>query len=195
MENVAAANEYHWMAPNFLKYAGPLTANDLPVDANELFAMCAPRPVFVGGGVIKMDGPWDVSRADGWADARGMFLAEVGAGPVYTLLGKKGLGTAAFPATGTALIDGDLAISPAPIWSCLLAELAYISHLCRSLHRVRRRRKHVPSDDWCLRRCVRVRAACFWRAAPARQKISRSLRSMSKAALPCYSSPRKVSRC
>ena len=25
VENVAAANEYHWMAGNFLKYAGPLT--------------------------------------------------------------------------------------------------------------------------------------------------------------------------
>jgi hypothetical protein len=114
VENVAAANEYHWMAPNFLKYAGPLRAHDLPVDANELIALCAPRPVFVGGGVIKMDGPWDVSRADGWADARGMFLAEVGAGPVYKLLGKKDLGTAAFPATGTALIDGDLGFRQHP---------------------------------------------------------------------------------
>ena len=36
LENVAAAGEYHWMAGNFLKYAGPLTPNDLPVDANEL---------------------------------------------------------------------------------------------------------------------------------------------------------------
>jgi hypothetical protein len=114
VENVAAANEYHWMAPDFLKYAGPLTANDLPVDANELVALCAPRPVFIGGGVIKMDGPWDPSRADGWADARGMFLAEVGAGPVYRLLGKKDLGTAAFPATETALIDGDLGFRQHP---------------------------------------------------------------------------------
>ena len=64
--------------------------------------------------MIKMDGPWDVSRADGWADARGMFLAEVGAGPVYTLLGKKGLGTAEFPATGTALLNGDLAFRQHP---------------------------------------------------------------------------------
>jgi len=31
VENVAAANEYHRMAGNFLKYAGPLNWNDMPV--------------------------------------------------------------------------------------------------------------------------------------------------------------------
>ena len=82
--NVAAASEYHWMAGNFLKYAGPLTPGDMPVDAHELIALCAPRPVFIGAGA---------PNGDGWADARGMFLAEVGAGPVYRLLGKKDLGT------------------------------------------------------------------------------------------------------
>ena len=50
LENVAAPNEYHWMAGNFLKYAGPLHANDMPVDSHELIAMCAPRPVFIGAG-------------------------------------------------------------------------------------------------------------------------------------------------
>ena len=50
VENVAATGEYHWMAGNFLKYAGPLTANDLPVDSHELIALCAPRPVFISGG-------------------------------------------------------------------------------------------------------------------------------------------------
>jgi hypothetical protein len=109
IENVAAANEYHWMAPNFLKYAGPLTAKDLPVDADELIALCAPRPVFIGGGVVKMDGKWEPARADGWVDAKGMFMAEAEAGPVYRLLGKRDLGTTEFPATQTALIDGDLA--------------------------------------------------------------------------------------
>jgi hypothetical protein len=99
LENVAATNEYHWMAGNFLKYAGPLTVKDLPVDAHELIALCAPRPVFIGAGS---------AEGDGWADARGMFLAEVAAGPVYQLLGKKGLGTDKFPPMGTALIDGDL---------------------------------------------------------------------------------------
>jgi hypothetical protein len=44
VENVAGTGEYHWMAGNYIKYAGPLTANDLPVDSHELIALCAPRP-------------------------------------------------------------------------------------------------------------------------------------------------------
>jgi hypothetical protein len=101
VENVASSGEYHWMAGNFLKYAGPLTWDDLPVDAHELVALCAPRPVFISVGSFKVEG--------GWIDARGMFLAGVGAGPVFRLLGKKDLGTADMPAEGTALIDGDIA--------------------------------------------------------------------------------------
>jgi hypothetical protein len=50
VENVASTGEYHWMAGNFLKYAGPLTWDDLPVDSHELVAMCAPRPVFISVG-------------------------------------------------------------------------------------------------------------------------------------------------
>jgi hypothetical protein len=38
VENVAGAGEYHWMAGNYIKYAGPVTANDLPVDAHELIS-------------------------------------------------------------------------------------------------------------------------------------------------------------
>lgn len=101
VENLASSPEYHWMAPNFLKYAGPLTVNDLPVDQHELIALCAPRPVFVSSGSQKVEG--------GWVDAKGMFLGAVHAGPVYRLLGKKDLGTTAFPPTETALIDGDIA--------------------------------------------------------------------------------------
>jgi len=43
-----------------------------------------------------------------------MFLAAVGAGPVYKLLGGKGLGTAELPPVGTALIDGDVAFRQHP---------------------------------------------------------------------------------
>ena len=50
VENLASSGEYHWMAGNFLKYAGPLTWDDLPIDAHELVALCAPRPVFISGG-------------------------------------------------------------------------------------------------------------------------------------------------
>jgi len=38
VENVAGTGEYHWMAGNFLKYAGPLQWKDLPVDSHELIA-------------------------------------------------------------------------------------------------------------------------------------------------------------
>ena len=118
LENVAGAGEYHWMAGNFIKYAGPLTSNDLPVDSHELIALCAPRPVFVGAGAT--DG-------DGWADAKGMFLAAAAAGPVYKLLGKKDLGATEFPPIETPLIDGDVAFrqhsgghTPAPNWPAFL---------------------------------------------------------------------------
>jgi hypothetical protein len=103
IEDLASEREYHWMAGNFLKYAGPLTANDLPVDAHELIAMCAPRPVFISGGTVIG------SASDNAADPPGSFLAAVAAGPVYRLLGKKDLGVTALPPMGTALIDGDLA--------------------------------------------------------------------------------------
>jgi hypothetical protein len=101
LENVAAVNEYHWMAGNFLKYAGPLTVNDLPVDSHELVALCAPRPVFVSAGSLE--------GGDGWVDAKGMFMAGASAGPVYQLLGKAGLGTTEMPPIETALVGGDLA--------------------------------------------------------------------------------------
>jgi hypothetical protein len=117
VENVAAPNEYHWMAGNYMKYAGPLNWNDLPVDSHQLVALCAPRPVFIGSG----------DKGDGWVDAKGMFLAGVGAGPVYKLLGKKDLGTTEFPPLETTLIDGDLAFrqhsgghTPGPNWPTFL---------------------------------------------------------------------------
>ncbi|MEP7354879.1 MAG: acetylxylan esterase [Acidobacteriota bacterium] len=101
VENVAASNEYHWMAGNFIKFASdPLTWNDMTVDSHELLALCAPRPVFIGGGA---------TNGDGWADAKGTFLAAVGAGPVYKLLGKKDMGTTEFPPIETPLIAGDIA--------------------------------------------------------------------------------------
>ncbi len=101
VENLAGSGEYHWFAPNFIKYAGPLTALDLPVDAHELVALCAPRPVFISVGAPDVEGQW--------IDAKGMFLAGVHAGPVYELLGKKGLGTSDFPSQETALVEGEIA--------------------------------------------------------------------------------------
>mgnify|MGYP006289477515 CR=1 FL=1 len=101
VENLASSAEYHWFAPNFIKYAGPLTPNDLPVDAHELVALCAPRPVFISAGASDVEGPW--------VDAKGMFLAGVHASPVYELLDKKGLEVKEFPPQGTTLMEGDIA--------------------------------------------------------------------------------------
>ncbi len=101
VENVASSGEYHWMAGNFIKYAGPLNWNDLPVDSHQLIALCAPRPVFISVGSPQVEG--------NWIDSRGQFMATVAAGPVYRLLGKKDLGTATMPAIETALVEGDLA--------------------------------------------------------------------------------------
>jgi hypothetical protein len=132
LPNVTAASEYHWMAGNFLKYGGPLTVADLPTDADELIALCAPRPVFIGGGA---------TEGDGWADAKGMFLAAVGAGPVYRLLGKKDMGTTTFPPMETALIGGDIAFrqhsgghTPGPNWPTFLE---FASHYL-----------HAPAQGW-----------------------------------------------
>ena len=126
IENAASATEYHWFDGNFLRYAGPLTPGDLPVDNHELIALCAPRPVFIGAGASTGDG-YANPRGDAWADAHGMFLAEVAAGPVYRLLGRKDLGTTEFPPAETALISGDLAFrqhsaghTPAPNWPAFL---------------------------------------------------------------------------
>ncbi len=100
VENLAASGEYHWMAGNFIKYAGPLHWNDLPVDSHELIALCAPRPVFISSGS---------TNGDAWVDPKGMFLTAVGAGPVYRLLGKKDLGMTEFPPIETALTNGEIA--------------------------------------------------------------------------------------
>jgi len=100
VENLASSGEYHWFAPNFIKYAGPLKTNDLPVDAHELIALCAPRPVFISAGSLSVEG--------GWIDAKGMFISGALASPVYELLGKKGLGTNEFPPEETSLMEGDI---------------------------------------------------------------------------------------
>jgi hypothetical protein len=114
VDNVAGSGEYHWMAGNFLKYGGHW--NDMPVDAHELIALCAPRPVFITGGT-----------QDQWSDPRGEFLACVSAAPVYRLLGKQDLGTTEMPAPDVELISGDIGFrlhngghSDAPDWPTFL---------------------------------------------------------------------------
>lgn len=100
VENLASSGEYHWFTPNFIKYAGPLTPMDLPIDAHEMLALCAPRPVFISSGDPDVEGHW--------IDAVGMFKTAVAATPVYELLGKKGLETDKYPGTNIGLLSGDL---------------------------------------------------------------------------------------
>jgi hypothetical protein len=123
VENLTGSGEYHWMAGNFIKYGGPLNAGDLPVDAHELIALCAPRPTFISYGASSGPG------AEGtWVDQKGSFMAAVAAGPVFKLLGKKDLGTTEFPPVETALVDGELAFrqhsgghTTGPNWPTFLA--------------------------------------------------------------------------
>lgn len=123
VENVAGSGEYHWVAGNFLKYAGPLTWDDLPVDAHELIALCAPRPTFISYGASQGQG------AEGqWVDQKGSFMAAVAAGPVFKLLGKNDLGTTEFPPVETGITSGELAFrqhsgghTTGPNWPTFLA--------------------------------------------------------------------------
>src|SRR5882672_10570961 len=119
LENVAGSGEYHWMAGNYIKYAGPLTAQDLPVDSHELIALAAPRPLFIGAG--------NPAQGDAWVDPRGMFMATVAASPVYRLLGRRALDTSEFPPIETSLTKGELAFrqhagghTAAPNWPTFL---------------------------------------------------------------------------
>ena len=95
VDNVCGSGEYHWMAGNFLKYAGHW--DQLPVDQHELIALVAPRPIFVTGGT-----------QDLWSDPVGEFKACVAAGPVYRILGKGDLGTPDLPAPDQGLTSGEI---------------------------------------------------------------------------------------
>jgi len=117
VENVTGSGEYHWMAGNFIKYGGPLQWSDLPVDAHELLALCAPRPVFVGAG----------STGDLWVDPKGMFEACLEADPAYRLYGKTGIERSEFPPIGTGILTGQIAWrqhekghTPGPNWPFFL---------------------------------------------------------------------------
>ena len=114
VENLTGSGEYHWMAGSFLKYGaaqasfGSKNASNLPVDSNELIALCAPRLTFISYGVPEMG---DAK----WLDQHGSFMATVAAGAVFRLLGAKDLGvnddyhSAKMPPVNTGLLDGQLA--------------------------------------------------------------------------------------
>lgn len=106
--------EYYWMAGNFMKYGaseakfGSMTPGDIPVDSNELIALCAPRLTFISYGIP--------AKGDAkWLDHEGSWMATVDANRVWKLLGAKGLDvegnykTAKMPPVNTGLLDGRLA--------------------------------------------------------------------------------------
>jgi hypothetical protein len=106
--------EYYWMAGNFMKYGaaegsfGSKNAGDLPVDAHDLIALCAPRLTFISYGVPE--------KGDAkWLDQKGSYMAAVAAGPVFKLLGVRDLGvsndyrTEQMPPVNTGLLEGQLA--------------------------------------------------------------------------------------
>src|SRR5258708_37632974 len=79
------------MAGNFLKYGasdasfGSKNASNLPVDSNELIALCTPRPTFISHGIPEMG---DAK----WLDHAGSFMAAGAAGEVFRLMGAEDLG-------------------------------------------------------------------------------------------------------
>ncbi len=99
MGNICSPAEYHWFAGNFLAYASD--PDRLTVDSHELIALCAPRPVFISCGSPEVEGRW--------VDDMGQFTALMEAGPVYKLLGDKGLKRQTMPDIGTFLVSGALA--------------------------------------------------------------------------------------
>lgn len=111
VENLTGSGEYHWMAGNFMKYGaseatfGSKNAGDIPVDAHDLIALCAPRLALVSYGVPE--------KGDAkWLDHQGSYMAAVAAGPVYRLLGAKAIGSGDYrnermPAVNVSMMDGN----------------------------------------------------------------------------------------
>ena len=114
VESLTGSGEYHWMAGNFLKYGaaqaafGSKNAGDIPVDAHQLIALCAPRLTFVSYGIPE--------KGDAkWLDQQGSYMAAVAAQPAFRLLGAKDLGVSddylkeKMPPVNVGLLNGHLA--------------------------------------------------------------------------------------
>jgi len=82
---------FYQFCANYGKYGD--NPNTWPVDANLLVSLMAPRPLLLQTG-----------DTDYWSDPKGEFIAAVAAEPVYTLLGKQGLGTDIMPQAGEPIL-------------------------------------------------------------------------------------------
>jgi len=113
VENLTGG-EYYWMAGNYIKYGaeagklGKMNAGMLPIDSHELIALCAPRLTFLSYGIPE--------KGDAkWLDHQGSYMAAIGAGPVFKLLGARDLGVSSdynkekMPAVNVGMLDGELA--------------------------------------------------------------------------------------
>ena len=74
----------HWFAARYKIYGD--SVNALPVDGHMLLSLMAPRPLYVAS-----------AEEDTWSDPKGEFLSAWEAGKVYTLFGKKGIGSNTMP--------------------------------------------------------------------------------------------------
>jgi hypothetical protein len=90
VKDLTAHFPYQFSA-NYQKFGDHV--DQLPVDANMLLALIAPRPLFLQTG-----------DEDKWSDPRGEFLAARAVAPVYRLLGKPGLETEQLPPASVSVM-------------------------------------------------------------------------------------------
>ena len=106
--------EYYWMAGNFMKYGaseatfGSKTPGDIPVDSNELIALCAPRLTFISYGIPE--------KGDAhWLDHAGKLYGNRGCEPGLYAARREGdrrggnYRTAKMPPVNEGLLAGQLA--------------------------------------------------------------------------------------
>ncbi|HEY3939159.1 MAG TPA: acetylxylan esterase [Bryobacteraceae bacterium] len=92
-ETVKDLNEHfpYQFCANYQKFGDHVA--QLPVDANMLLALIAPRPLFLQTG-----------DEDKWSDPRGEFLSALAVAPVYQLFGRPGLETDQLPPAGVSIM-------------------------------------------------------------------------------------------
>jgi len=74
----------YWFCGNFKQYNG--RDAELPFDQNEVLALIAPRPLYIGSAILDQN-----------ANPQGEFLGALAVTPVYRFLGSTGLATTAWP--------------------------------------------------------------------------------------------------